>query len=140
MLSVPSAFTWPAFGMPTIMPNCCCTDGSEAVALHAAELERRAAILVEIGQDARRLHGLAREAQRRAGAHRAGRLADRRAVLGDQHAGHAVEGAHAREIVLNHGDAGRLAGADRAVQIVDRRLFEAKRLTMRLIHHHAILA
>ena len=32
MLSVPSALSWPAFGMPTIMPNCCCTSGSEAVA------------------------------------------------------------------------------------------------------------
>ena len=32
MLSVPSALSWPAFGMPTIMPNCCCTSGLEAVA------------------------------------------------------------------------------------------------------------
>ena len=30
MLSVASAFNWPAFGMPVIMPYCCCTDGSEA--------------------------------------------------------------------------------------------------------------
>ncbi len=32
MFSVASAFTWPAFGMPTIMPNCCCTPESDAVA------------------------------------------------------------------------------------------------------------
>jgi hypothetical protein len=31
ILSVASALTWPAFGMPTIMPNCCATAGSDAV-------------------------------------------------------------------------------------------------------------
>ena len=31
MLSVSSAFNWPAFGMPTRMPHCCCTLGSEIV-------------------------------------------------------------------------------------------------------------
>ena len=39
--------------------------------LHAAEFERRALVLVEIGQDRRGLDGLGREAQRRARAHRA---------------------------------------------------------------------
>ena len=42
--------------------------------LHAAEFERRAFVLVEIGQDGRGLHRLRRELQRRAGAHHAGRL------------------------------------------------------------------
>ena len=32
MLRVASAFTCPAFGLPTIIPNCCGTPGSEAVA------------------------------------------------------------------------------------------------------------
>ena len=32
MLSVASALTWPAFGMPTIMPYCWSADGSDAVA------------------------------------------------------------------------------------------------------------
>jgi hypothetical protein len=31
MLSVASALTWLAFGMPTIIPYCCWTEGSEAV-------------------------------------------------------------------------------------------------------------
>ena len=31
MLSVASAFNCPAFGLPTIMPYCCCTEGSDAV-------------------------------------------------------------------------------------------------------------
>ena len=31
MLSVSSAFSCPAFGMPTRIPNCCCTVGSEIV-------------------------------------------------------------------------------------------------------------
>ena len=42
--------------------------------LHAAEFERRAFVLVEIGQDGRGLDGLRRELERRAGAHHAGRL------------------------------------------------------------------
>ena len=32
MLSVPMALSWPALGMPTIMPNCCGTSGLDAVA------------------------------------------------------------------------------------------------------------
>ena len=32
MFSVASAFSCPAFAMPAIMPNCCCTVGSDAVA------------------------------------------------------------------------------------------------------------
>ena len=31
MLKVPIPLTWPALGMPTIIPYCCCTDGSDAV-------------------------------------------------------------------------------------------------------------
>ena len=31
MLIIPSARACPAFGMPTVMPNCCCTVGSEEV-------------------------------------------------------------------------------------------------------------
>ena len=30
-LSVPSALIWPEFGVPTVMPYCCCTDGSDEV-------------------------------------------------------------------------------------------------------------
>ena len=104
--------------------------------LHAAEFERRAFVLVEIGQDGRRLHGLRRELQRRAGAHHAGRFGNRRAVLRHQHAGDAVVGAHAGEIVLHHRDHGGPARPDRRVQVVDRRLFETKRLRPghRLVH------
>jgi hypothetical protein len=32
MLNVEMALTWPASGMPTSIPNCCCTVGSDAVA------------------------------------------------------------------------------------------------------------
>ena len=32
MFSVSNALSWPAFGMPTTMPYCCCTLGSDAVA------------------------------------------------------------------------------------------------------------
>ena len=52
----------------------------------------------------------------RAGAHHAGRLGNRRAVLRHQHAGDAVVGAHAGEIVLHHRDHGGLrpTGSPRA--------------------------
>ena len=32
MFKVASAFSWPALGTPAIIPYCCCTAGSEAVA------------------------------------------------------------------------------------------------------------
>jgi hypothetical protein len=32
MLRVDSALIWPAFEMPTTMPNCCCAPGSDCVA------------------------------------------------------------------------------------------------------------
>jgi hypothetical protein len=31
MLIIPRALTWPALGMPTVMPYCCITSGSDAV-------------------------------------------------------------------------------------------------------------
>ncbi len=31
-LIVPSALIWPEFGVPTVMPYCCCTSGSDEVA------------------------------------------------------------------------------------------------------------
>ena len=97
--------------------------------LHAAEFERRALVLVEIGQERRGLHGL------RSGSAAARRRARRRSPAatgapscGHQHAGDAVVGAHAVDVVLHDLDAGGLARADRRVQLVDRRLFETKRL------------
>ena len=95
--------------------------------LHAAELERRAAILIEVGEEGRGLHGVARKAQRRTGAHRAGCFGDGRSILGHQGAGDTVEGAHAGQIVLHDRHAGGLARADRPVQVVDRRFLEAER-------------
>ena len=99
--------------------------------LHAAEFERRALVLVEVGQDGRGLHRLRRKFQR---ARRARTTpvacGNRRAVRRHQHAGDAVIGAHTREIVLHNRDDGCRAGPDRRVQIVDRRLFETKRLSL----------
>ena len=54
-----------------------------------------------------------------------------RAVRGDQHAGDAVVGAHALDVVPDDRHAGRLPRPDRLVQLVDRRFFEAKRLAPR---------
>ena len=96
--------------------------------LHAAEFERRAFVLVEIGQDRRSLHRLCRELERATRTHHAGRRRHRRAVLRHQRAGDAVVGAHAGEVVLHHRDNRGRARPDRRVQVVDRRLFETKRL------------
>ena len=106
MFSVPSALTWPALGMPTIMPNCCCTAGSEAVASMRPYSSGGPLYLSRSGRTVEAFDRFGREAQRRARAHRAGRLRNRRAVFGDEHARHAVEAAHALEIVLHHRDAG----------------------------------
>ena len=86
------------------------------------------------------LDGVRGKTKRRAGAHRAGGFGHRSAVLGHQHARDTVKGAHAIEIVPDDGNAIRPPRPDRLMQFVDRRLFEAKRLTVRLIHHHATLA
>ena len=72
--------------------------------LHPAVFDRRALVLVEIGQDGRGLHRLRREFQRAPGAHHARRRRNRRAVLRHQHAGDAVVGAHTGEIALHHLD------------------------------------
>jgi hypothetical protein len=93
---------------------------------HPAELQRRTFVFVEIGQDGRRFHGLRREFQSRAAADHAGRFGNRRTVIGHQHAGDAVVSADAGQIVLHHRDDGSCARPDRRVQIIDRRLFEAK--------------
>ncbi len=107
---------------------------------HAAEFERRPVVLIEVGQDGRGADGVRGETQPNAGAHRAGGLGHRGAVLGHQHARDAVEGADAVEIVPDDRDASRPSRPDGLMQFVDRRLFEAKRLNVQLINHHAILA
>ena len=95
--------------------------------LHAAIFERRSLVPVEVGQHVRDLDRPGREGQRRAAAHRAGRRRHRQAVLGDQHAGRAVIGAHPVDIALDDLDQRDLAGADRGVHVVDRRFFEHER-------------
>ena len=52
------------------------------------------------------------------------------AILGDQEAGDAVIGPSAGEIGLDDGDAIGLPRRDCGVQLLDRRLFEAKRLVL----------
>ena len=73
MFSVSSAFTWPAFGMPTRMPDCCRTLGSETVASIRPNSSGRSGVLVEIREERRRRHGLRRKRERRTGANGTGR-------------------------------------------------------------------
>ncbi len=95
--------------------------------LHAAVLDGRAFILVEIGQDRRGFHRLRRKFQRRAGAHRARHLGHRRAVGRDQHAGNAVISPGAGEIALHHRDNRGFARPDRGVEAIDGCFFELER-------------
>jgi hypothetical protein len=96
--------------------------------LHAPEFEGGARVFVEIGQNRGGLHGGGRKAKRRLRAHGAGRFRDRGAVLSDEGAGNPVIGACAVEIVLHDFDTGYLPRPDRRVQLLDRRLFQTKRL------------
>jgi len=96
--------------------------------LHATVFNGWPDVFVEIGQHRRGLDRLSREAERRRRTHRPGRFQNRSPVLGDEQARHPVIGPHALDIVLNHGDAGRLPIFDRLMQFVDRRFFETKRL------------
>ena len=121
-----SAFSCPAFGDAGDHAVLLLNRGIGGSRLHAAEFERLAAVLVEIGQDGRGPDGRGREAERRQRTHRTHGLRDRRAVFGDEHAGNAVIGPRALDVVLDDRDAIRLARADRPVQLLDRRLLKTK--------------
>ena len=126
MLSVSSAFSWPAFGMPTRMPNCCCTLGSEIVGSIRPSSNGRPAYSLIVREHARDRHRLRRKRERRAGADRAGRRGNRRAVRGHQRRAHAVVGLGALDVRLHHGLAGRLSGLDRVLHVRDRRFLDAE--------------
>jgi hypothetical protein len=92
--------------------------------LHAAEFERPAFIFVEIRKEVGGRQRFGWELHRGPAAHRAVRRRDIGAVLRHELARNAVECTHARKIVLDDFDAGRLAAADRVVQFRDRGFFE----------------
>jgi hypothetical protein len=106
--------------------------------LHAAVLEGRTLVAVEIGQDGGSLDGLRRKAHPAHRAHRPGRFGNGRPVFRNEHARHAVVGARPLQVLPDHGDAGRPTLADRLVQFGYRRLFDAERLAwpVDLIWHH----
>ena len=79
MLSVSSAFSCPAFGMPTRMPDLRHDARVRDRRLHPSEVERLATVLFEVREDRRRLCRLRRERQRRSRAHVAGGRCERRA-------------------------------------------------------------
>ena len=107
--------------------------------LHAAELERRACVFLQVGQVVGGIYRFGRELYRRAAAHRAPGFGNGRAVFGDEHAGDAVVRAHAREVRLDHLYARRAAGANRRVQILDARFFQAKRPLLSSMTHPFVL-
>src|ERR1700730_3623795 len=98
--------------------------------LHAAEFERRALILVEIGENRRGLDGLDREAQRRRRAHGPLSLGYWSSVFGHEAAADPVKRPRPVYIVLDDCGAGRAAGSNGRVQLIDRRLFESEWLVV----------
>ena len=127
MLSVSSAFSWPAFGMPTRMPHCCCTVGIRQRRLHPAELERQPGVLAEVREDVETGTVWVGNVDRRAGAHRARRRRDRLAVGRDQRGAGAVVGLRALDVGLHHLPAGGLAGLDRLLDVGDRGFLDLER-------------
>ena len=135
MLSVPSALTWPAFGMPTIMPNCCCTVGSEAVGSMRPNSSGGPWYLSRSGRRVGRLDGLRRKlaaASRRAPCRSP--PAPARRPPSPARSRRRCRRARARCSAERPRPRG-LARPDRAVQIVDRRFFELERLC-RVFGHH----
>src|SRR5262245_54264683 len=105
MLSVASALTWPAFGMPTIIPYCCWTEGSEAVGSMRPYSSGVPLYLSRSGNKVEALTVSVGNRRGRARPHGAGGLRHGSAVLGHQRAGHAVEGACPVDVVLHDLDA-----------------------------------
>src|SRR3978361_1121049 len=106
MLMVPRALTWPALGMPTIMPNCCCTDGSDAVASMRPNSSGGPVYLSRSGRIADGFSVWGWKADRSLGSDNSWGLRHRFAIFGDEHAADPVVGAHAVDIVLHDSDAG----------------------------------
>ena len=125
MLSVSSAFSWPAFGMPTRMPSLLHDRRVGDRRLHAAVVERLAAVL---SRDSGKIVDAAtvsrRKRQRRSGAHVAGGGRHVRAVARHERRAHAVVGARAIDVGLDDGAAGRLAACDRGVHAGDGRFLD----------------
>ncbi len=99
--------------------------------LHPPQVERHAAIPVEVGKDARDRHGGRGEAHRRPGANRAARRRHRRPVEGDEPGAGAVVGPGPVDVGLHHALTARPAVPDGPVNVLDGRFLdlEAVRLT-----------
>ena len=119
MLSVSSAFSCPAFGMPTRMPRWAMTLGIGHGSFHAAVVERQASVLIQVGKDRGRLDGSRGEHQRRAGSHVAGGGRDIGAVRREQRRADTVVGLRAIDVGLHDAPAGRLARRDGRVDARD---------------------
>src|SRR4029077_7566999 len=90
------------------------------------ELDGRAGVLIEIGQQRGYRDGRGGELQRRTDANHAGRRRDGRSIFGDEFVGDAVIGFGAIDIELDQSAAGELAFADGAMDVVDGRFLEMK--------------
>ena len=105
--------------------------------LHSAVFQRRALVLIEIGQNIRGLCGAGREAQRRSCSHCACRLRYGAAVLRDEHARHSVMGPYSIDVLLDHGPARSAASRYRLVQFIDGGFLQTKfrfRYALRVAH------
>ena len=126
MLSVSSALICPAFGMPTRMPNCCCTLGSEIVGSMRPNSKGRPAYSLKSGNTfatATVVVGKVR-ARRRAPRPVAGGIGAPSAVT--KRRARAVVGLGAIEIGLHHRPAGGLPALDGVLHVRDRGFLDAE--------------
>ena len=122
------ALSWPAFGMPTIMPNCCGTSGLEAVASMRPNSSGGPWYLSRSGRIVEAFTVCVGNLSARTGTHHAGRLRrPARRPASPARWRRRCRRARGRDSAAPPRQQW-CARPDRRVQIVDRRLFEAKRL------------
>ena len=127
ILRVSSAFTWPAFGIPTRMPACCRTVGSDTVDSILPKSSGGPAYLSRSGKSvdaATVCVGNARGAPARTAPVR---RRDRRAVSRHEARADAVVRLRSIDVGLDDGAARGLAGRNRRVNALDRGFLEVER-------------
>ena len=126
MFSVSIALTPPASGMPTRMPHCCCTPGSDTVGSMRPYSMGRPAYWSRSGMNVDAPTVWVGYVDRRAAEDPAGRRLDRFAVRRHERGARAVVCLDAVDVRLHHSLAGDLAILDRLVRAGDRRFFDVK--------------
>ena len=119
------ALTCPAEGMPTIIPNCCCTDGSDAV---ASMRPNSIGVPRYFSKSGRMVEAITVVVGNVTGVvpRTAPTVLSMGALVRDKQAAHAIEGTHTGNVAFDYFFAGRSARRDGLMEILDRGLFQTK--------------